>query len=106
MWVRIGTRRALISLGLVAVAGGIALNWSWLTAIGVAPVLVATAPCAAMCALGLCMPRMMRGNSCAADQNPGKAADETICRQSGSMQATLQPAIDPTAPDPKGGVDA
>jgi hypothetical protein len=78
LWVRIGARRAAIALGLVAVAGGIALNWGWLTAIGVAPVLVATAPCAAMCALGLIMPKMMGGNSCASGQNSGKPADETI----------------------------
>jgi hypothetical protein len=32
-----------------------ALNWGWLTAIGLAPVLVSLAPCAAMCGLGLCM---------------------------------------------------
>jgi hypothetical protein len=35
--------------------GGMALNWGWLTAIGLAPVLVSLAPCAAMCGLGLCM---------------------------------------------------
>jgi hypothetical protein len=99
--VRIGTRRALIALGLVAVAGGIALNWSWLTAIGVAPVLVATAPCAAMCALGLCMPKMMGGNSCASRQNPGKAADETIDLRSGPSQAMQQPTLELTSPDPK-----
>jgi membrane protein DedA with SNARE-associated domain len=32
---------------------GLALNWSWPVAAGVAPLLVALAPCAAMCALGL-----------------------------------------------------
>jgi hypothetical protein len=32
-----------------------ALNWGWLTAIGLAPVLVSLAPCAVMCGLGLCM---------------------------------------------------
>jgi hypothetical protein len=52
----IGAGRIAIALGLAGVAAGIALSWAWLTAIGVAPVLVAAAPCAAMCALGLCMP--------------------------------------------------
>jgi hypothetical protein len=55
---RLGARRIAMVLGLAAVAAGIALSWGWLTAIGVAPVLVAAAPCAVMCALGLCMPRI------------------------------------------------
>jgi hypothetical protein len=71
VWARIGARRVLIALGLAAVGAGIVLNWGWLTAIGVAPVLVAAAPCAAMCALGLCLPRMLGGNSAAANQNFG-----------------------------------
>lgn len=48
-------RRALILLAVAVVGAGLALNWSWLVAAGVAPVLLALAPCAAMCALGLCM---------------------------------------------------
>ena len=60
---RLGARRIAITLGLAAVAAGIALSWGWLTAIGVTPVLVAAAPCAVMCALGLCMPRICRGSS-------------------------------------------
>lgn len=66
---RIGGRRLLIGIGLAAVGAGVALNWGWLTAIGVAPVLLSVAPCAAMCALGLCMPKMMgAGSSCAGGQ--------------------------------------
>ena len=50
------TRRQILMLaGMAAVAGGAAFNWSWLTAVGVAPVLISLAPCAAMCALGMCM---------------------------------------------------
>lgn len=47
---------------LAAAAGvtavGLALGWDWLAAVGVAPVLLAAAPCLGMCALGLCMNRM------------------------------------------------
>jgi hypothetical protein len=39
----------------LVVAAGLALNWSWLVAIGVAPLLLTALPCVAMCALGLCM---------------------------------------------------
>ena len=59
-------RRALAALGLAVVAAGLAWQWTWLTAIGVAPVLVSLAPCAAMCALGLCMNRTAQ-RSCATD---------------------------------------
>jgi hypothetical protein len=49
-------RRRLLFVGAATVmGGGMALNWGWLTAIGLAPVLVSLAPCAAMCGLGLCM---------------------------------------------------
>ena len=50
-------RRGLIMLALAFVVAGMTLNWSALVAAGVAPVLLALAPCAAMCALGLCMNR-------------------------------------------------
>lgn len=50
----IGGRRSLIFLAIGVVGAGAWLNWSWLAAIGVAPILIALAPCAVMCALGLC----------------------------------------------------
>lgn len=62
----LGGRRGLILLTVAALGVGAALNWSWLVAIGVAPLLLAFAPCAAMCALGLCMSKAT-GNSCSTD---------------------------------------
>ena len=53
----LGGQRALIPLAVAAIAGGVYLSWGWLAAVGVAPLLLAVAPCAAMCALGLCMGR-------------------------------------------------
>jgi hypothetical protein len=85
----IGARRIAIALGLTAVAAGIALSWGWLTAIGVAPVLVAAAPCAAMCALGLCMPRICRGSSAPAtsrtEGDPGRIESSTFNAQEGDL---------------------
>lgn len=50
------TRRRLMFVGAATLIGsGIALNWGLLTAIGLAPVLLALAPCAVMCGLGMCM---------------------------------------------------
>ena len=54
----LGGRRGLIVLTVIALGAGLVLNWSWLVAAGIAPLLLALAPCAAMCALGLCMNKM------------------------------------------------
>ena len=48
-------RRVWLLLAVVVVVAGGALNWSWLTAIGAAPLILAVAPCALMCGLGLCL---------------------------------------------------
>ena len=57
----LGGRRTLLVLAAILVAGGIALNWGWLVAAGLAPILIAVLPCAVMCALGLCMHKMVGG---------------------------------------------
>ena len=53
----------VIAMFVLAVVIGAALNWSWLVAVGVVPILLTVLPCAVMCGLGLCMNRMT-GNSC------------------------------------------
>lgn len=65
----LGGRRGLLVLGVGAVGLGLYFSWGWLAAAGVAPVLLALAPCAAMCALGLCMGRG-GGKSCSTDSKP------------------------------------
>lgn len=50
----LSNRKLWSGLGLVALLGGMALNWNWLVAAGLAPVLLAILPCGAMCALNLC----------------------------------------------------
>lgn len=54
----LGGRRGLLVLAAVAFAAGLWLGWPTLVAAGIAPILIALAPCAVMCALGLCMGRM------------------------------------------------
>ena len=61
-------RRGLIISGIAIVGAGAALNWGWLTAVGAAPLLLALAPCALMCALDLCMKGS--GNACDAKADP------------------------------------
>ena len=60
-----GGRRTLFVLAGALIVGGIALNWGWLVAAGLAPILIALLPCAVMCALGMCMHKTADGN------NPG-----------------------------------
>lgn len=47
--------QGLTVTGIASVAIGLAVNWSWLVAAGVAPLILSLGPCAVMCALGLCM---------------------------------------------------
>src|SRR3989442_7492935 len=60
----LGRRRALVILAIAALIGGIALNWTWLVAAGIAPLLLTALPCLVMCGLGLCMNKLI-GSSCA-----------------------------------------
>ena len=58
--VYLGGRWGLAVLAAVLLIAGLAFNWSWLVAVGLAPLLLAVLPCAAMCALGLCMNHTMK----------------------------------------------
>lgn len=71
-------RRTWMLIGLAVIA--IALYWqqSWLTALGVAPFLIALLPCMAMCALGLCMhgkPGKKCSNSTEIDDRSGSTSE-------------------------------
>lgn len=80
----LGGRRGLLVLAAVALVGGLAFNWNWLVAVGVAPLLMAVLPCVAMCGLGLCMNRMT-GRTCSS----GK----------GSAQTQSQPTVERNTTD-------
>ena len=47
--------RVLGVAGLALTGTGLSLGWNWLTAVGAASIIVSTAPCLIMCALGACM---------------------------------------------------
>lgn len=61
-------RRGMILTAMAVIGAGMALNWDWLTAVGVAPLILALAPCAVMCGLGLCM--MKGSKSCSSRTDP------------------------------------
>ncbi len=71
------SRRGLMLTAAVVIAGGAALNWSWLVAVGAAPILLAVLPCLAMCGLGLCM------------KGSGKATGASCCGD--KRQASVKP---------------
>jgi hypothetical protein len=86
----LGSRRGLLVLAGLAIAAGLALNWSWLAAAGIAPILISVLPCLAMCALGLCMNRS-GGKSCstaARNADPVEPEDEKPAIQVDSFDTT------------------
>jgi hypothetical protein len=62
----LGGRTGIVLAAAAVLGAGAYLNWGWLAALGLAPVIISALPCAAMCALGLCMSRM-GGGSCSAE---------------------------------------
>ena len=72
----VGSRRGIATLATVAILTGLAFNWSWLVATGIAPILLTALPCAVMCGLGLCMNRLF-GNSCKSQSSQPKSAAES-----------------------------
>jgi hypothetical protein len=50
----LGNRNLWLALAAVLLIAGLALNWNWLAAAGIAPLLLVLLPCGAMCALHLC----------------------------------------------------
>ncbi|MEY9717818.1 hypothetical protein ABIA22_000308 [Sinorhizobium fredii] len=77
-WLR--GRRGLIVLGALVLSLGLAFNWNWLVAAGVAPLLLSVLPCLAMCALGLCMNRMTgsRNEASSTDHSGTEAATGSL----------------------------
>jgi len=68
-------RLVLASAGIAVTGAGVALGWDWLSAVGIAPLIVATAPCLIMCALGMCM--MGRGNQAGPNQGTTRTAEQS-----------------------------
>ena len=86
----LGNRRVLVIGGLAVAAGASALNWSWLAAIGATSVILALAPCAVMCALGLCMMPKKKDS----DQTRSNATEPMVLPKT-SASPELLPAVAP-----------
>ena len=68
--------------GVLLALAGASFGWSWLVAVGIAPILLGLLPCVAMCALGLCM--MGKG---AKSSSSDEAADTTDKKGAGPSDA-------------------
>ena len=73
----LGNRWTLLILAVVLIVAGAVFNWTWLVAVGIAPVLLSTLPCLLMCAFGACM-------MCKANKGPSPTTNDSV----GSTQAT------------------
>jgi hypothetical protein len=98
----LGGRRGLLVTAVAVLVIGGALNWSWLVAIGIAPLLIAIAPCAVMCALGLCMSRM-GGQSCSSESS---VADRQSRARSSPSDRDVEAPSEPVALVADGRADA
>ena len=80
-------RRGLVAAAIGLAAPALWLGWPWLVAAGMAPMLLALAPCAVMCGLGLCM-----GKAC--KKSPATAADPETAAGSVARRAIASPGIE------------
>lgn len=83
--IRIALHNRMVLVAGTAIAlGGLGLGWGWLTAIGLAPLILSVAPCLIMCALGMCM--------------MGKAAKSVPDQAAPQVTPTAIPGIPPQSP--------
>ena len=78
----LGSRTGLILIAAAAIAAGAYSNWGWLVAAGIAPLLLTALPCAAMCALGLCMGGGKKSQ-----------ADDQIAPRSLDLESSVKPPL-------------
>lgn len=67
--------RAWLFAGLSALAIALWSRWDWLAAAGLAPIILAVLPCAVMCALGVCLHRLMPHAKAASGPTPCERTD-------------------------------
>lgn len=76
----LANRWVLAVFATIVIAGGVALNWSWLVAVGIAPILLFVLPCLVMCGFGLCAHKLVghsRTSQPSPRSAPGCCADDT-----------------------------
>lgn len=106
----LGRPRVLISLAAIAIGAGLAFNWSWLVAAGLAPILLSVLPCLIMCGVGVCM--MCRSEKeqsapvrdVAQVRTPSTAAAIDNSSADAGLSGSLPDLVEPTTPAQLGAV--
>lgn len=78
-------KRSLLLIAVGLVAAGMVLNWGWLVAAGVAPMILGVLPCVAMCALGLCMTK--KSGAACQTENPNTDIMQTLPTEPNKTEA-------------------
>lgn len=75
--------RGVLAIAIAFAAAGLWLGWPWLVAAGVAPIILALAPCllmcGAMCAANLCMRPKQEKRSAVGEDSESSAASDSCC---------------------------
>lgn len=99
---RLSRRTLLIATAAAGMAAGLFLGWNSLVAAGLAPIVLALLPCAAMCALGLCASRLGQKNACSSAQEPApKEPSDSAATQAADFEP-LRSAAESVAPRDRG----
>ena len=96
---RLSLRTLLIATAAAGMAAGLFLGWNSLVAAGLAPIILALLPCAAMCALGLCANRLGQKNACSSAEEPAvpKEPNDSVATQAADAEP-LRSAAESVAP--------
>ena len=78
VWPLINSRNKQIIAIMAILALGMYLNWGWFVALGLAPLVLGVLPCAAMCALGLCMGHGGKSSCSTKNQDPDSKDDANL----------------------------
>ena len=99
---RLSRRTLLIATAATGMAAGLFLGWNSLVAAGLAPIILALLPCAAMCALGLCASRLGQKNACSSAEEPAPdGLDDAVATQAADSEP-LRSAAESVAPPDRG----
>lgn len=93
--------KGIAVLVVSALVLGAALNWSWLVAAGIAPLLLTVLPCAVMCGLGLCANKMT-GSSCSTSSSAADHPGTPMLKVGRQITAAPEPDKELSAADSAG----
>ncbi len=84
--------RGLVAAAVILAVPALWFGWPWLVAAGLAPLILAMAPCAVMCAAGLCMNRVSKKPAVSANGSQG-AADTALQIASAGAEPEQSPSL-------------